>query len=85
MMCRLKQILRELKCKWFGHRWYRQHGRGWGLGQKLVQRHSILNRKGGKKRNQLVYRSHYSFYACSRCGLTTTKLRKGEKLYEDNE
>ena len=83
-MWRLKQILKELKCKWLGHRWVKYMGRGWGLDQKLVWRHSILNRKGGKKRNQLVHKSHYSYYVCSRCGLTTTKLRKGEKLYEGN-
>ena len=47
-MRRLKQILKELKCKWLGHRWVKYMGRGWGLDQKLVWRHSILNRKGGK-------------------------------------
>lgn len=47
-MWRLKQILKELECKWFGHRLVKYTCRGLGLDQKLVRRHSILNRKGGK-------------------------------------
>lgn len=83
-MWRLKQILKELKCKWLGHRWVKSRGRGWGLGAKIIRKSSILNRKGGKKRNLIVEKRRYNFYVCTRCGLTVHKLRKGEKLYEGN-
>ena len=83
-MWRLKQILRELKCKWFGHKWVKYSGKGWGLGPKIIRRSNILNRKGGKKRNLTVEQHSFNYYYCTRCRLTVKKLRKGEKLHEGN-
>lgn len=82
---RLKRILRELKCKWFGHKWVKHSGKnGWGLGPRVIRQSSIFNRKGGRKRNLIVEQHRYNHYVCTRCGLTVKKLRKGERLYEGN-
>lgn len=69
----------------FGHKWVKfRITTGFGLGMKLVQRHSCLNHKGGRRRNQLVHKRSTTYYICKRCMLTTSKLRKGEQVYESH-
>lgn len=71
---------RKLICKHIGHRFNRVQC----LVYVTIPRTSVLNRKGRKKR-PIKSTRYKSMYMCTRCGLVSSKLRKGEKVHESNK
>ena len=70
----------KLICKHIGHRFNRVQC----LVYVTIPRTSVLNRKGRKKR--IIKSTRYkNMYMCTRCGLVSSKLRKGEKVHESNK